>query len=160
AGGSEVVGVERNGGTGHGRVDGPGLHHDGSFCASAPARSAGPGRARMSRAVTGSAQGGPGGGGSTAWPPPRWISSVGGPGSPGHPVVAPVQQRTDHRIEVASLLGEPVLVAWRPLLVADALQHAGADEPSQPIGKPVAAQADGLEALEATDAEKGVAQDE
>src|SRR5262249_26993199 len=84
----------------------------------------------------------------------------GGPGFARHPVVAPVQQRNDHRIQVASLLGEPVLVAWRPLLVADALQHAGADEPSQPIGKPVAAQADGLEALEATGAEKGVAQDE
>src|SRR5262249_33188174 len=78
--GGEVVRVERDRGAGDARIDGLGLHHDASSLVGA--RSAGPGRARMSRAVTGSAQSGQASTGMMTCPQPRWISSTGGPASP------------------------------------------------------------------------------
>ena len=50
--GRDVVGVERERGARHGRIDGLGLHHEVSFFSliGCRPRSAGPGRARMSRA--------------------------------------------------------------------------------------------------------------
>src|SRR5262249_42495807 len=78
--GGEVVRVERDRGAGDARVDGLRLHHEASSLAWA--RSAGPGCARMSRAVTGSAQSGQASTGMTTCPQPRWTSSTGGPASP------------------------------------------------------------------------------
>src|SRR5262249_25086940 len=79
----------------------------------------------------------------------------------GHPAVAPACERHDHRIEVASLLGQSVLEARRVVLVADAIQDAVRDELAESVGQPVAGSAEvALEILEATDAEERVAQDE
>ena len=120
--GGEVVAVERDRRAGDGGIDCLRLHHEAS---SGRARSAGPACARMSRAVTGSAQSGQASTGVMTCPQPRWISSTGGPGLARHPAIAPPDERHDDWVEIAALLGEPVLEARRPLLVAHPLEDAG-----------------------------------
>src|SRR5205814_6396499 len=78
-----------------------------------------------------------------------------------HPAITPARERHDDRIEVAPLLGQPVLEARWMRLVADALENAVSDQRPEPVGQPVARRAEvALEVLEAADAEEGVAQDE
>src|SRR5262245_21444284 len=82
-------------------------------------------------------------------------------GAAGHPPIAPARHRDDDGVEVAALLRQPVLEAWRPVLVAHAFEDAVRDELPEPVGEAVAGRAEvALEVLEATDAEERVAQDE
>src|SRR5207253_6856335 len=79
----------------------------------------------------------------------------------GHPAVAPAGQGDDDGIEVAALLGEPVLEARRAVGVGHALEDAVLDELLKAIGEAMARRAEvGLEVVETPDAEEGVAQDE
>ncbi len=43
-------------------------------------------------------------------------------------LVAPLQQRDDHGPEIEALLGQAVLEALRPFLVAVLLQHTGLEQ--------------------------------
>src|SRR4029077_8356516 len=77
-----------------------------------------------------------------------------------HPAIAPARHRDDDRVEVAALLGEPILEARRPVLVSKPLHHVRVDETLQAIGQPVTREADGLEVLEPPHAQERVAQDQ
>src|SRR5262245_62693205 len=77
-----------------------------------------------------------------------------------HPAIAPAHQGDDDGVEVAPLLRETVLVAWRAILIAHALEHTRGDQTLQTVGQPVPGESDGAEVVEAADAEEGVAQDD
>ena len=79
----------------------------------------------------------------------------------GQPVVAPADDRREHREEVLAHLGQRVLVPRRPVLVADAVQQPGAGEPVQPLGQRVPRDAQlGLEPVEPADAVERLTQHE
>ena len=76
-------------------------------------------------------------------------------------LVAPGEQRDQHRTEIAPARGRHVFVARRPLAVAAALQQPGVDQgiepPRQHVGGDVEAF---LKFIEAPQAVQGVPQDE
>src|SRR5206468_9365665 len=75
--------------------------------------------------------------------------------------VAPLPQAGQREVEVAALLGQPVLVALGPLAVADPLEDACVDQPIEPVGEDVAGDPEALlELLEPAQAEEGVADDQ
>ena len=75
--------------------------------------------------------------------------------------VAPLHQRDHHRPEVDPLLGEPVLVPWRALLVGAPLEDPLLDQPLQPRLQHVPRDPEvPLEVVEAANAEEGVADDQ
>src|SRR5215211_910073 len=76
-------------------------------------------------------------------------------------LVPPLPQTAEGDVEVAALGGESVLVAGRSLAVGDALEHALADEPVQPVGEDVAGDPQALlELVEAANPEEHVADDQ
>ena len=81
----------------------------------------------------------------------------------GHagPLVAPLHERDEDRVQLEALVGQAVLVALGAILVEAALQDSVADEGLEAGGEDVAGDPEpALEVLEAADAEEGVAQDE
>ena len=78
-----------------------------------------------------------------------------------HPAVAPARERDDDRVEVAALLGQPVLVARRRLLVAHPLEDAVRTSfCSRSASRCRVVPRSALEVLEAPHAEERVAQDQ
>ncbi len=169
--GGEVVGVERKGSAGDGRIDGHGLHHESSYAVCFAIRRVARPSARLgtqrgpglgAHVARGHRPGAVGAGelGHHGMPAAAVHQLDGRTGVAGHPAVAPASERHDDRPEVAALLGQPVLEARRALLVLDAVEHAGRDQPPQAVGEAVARQTDGAEVLEAARAEERVAQHE
>src|SRR3989440_12550152 len=77
------------------------------------------------------------------------------------PLVAPLHQRDEDRMELEALVGQAVLEALGPLLVAPALEDAVAHQRLEPGGEHVAGDAEAaLEVLETADAEEGIPQHE
>jgi hypothetical protein len=75
--------------------------------------------------------------------------------------IAPLQQRDQHRIEVASFFGERVFEARRMLLIGTPLEDAGVREAFEPRGQDVGGDGERrLEVVEAALAQKHVAQDQ
>ncbi len=77
------------------------------------------------------------------------------------PPVAPLPHRGQHLPEIASLIGEPVVVTDRVFLVGDAVEDTVGEEMVEPLGEDVAGDAESLlEVVEARDPEKGVPEDQ
>src|SRR5581483_148561 len=75
--------------------------------------------------------------------------------------VSPLHECEQRYAEVAAFLGELVLVALGPLLVADAFEDSVVDELLEPVGEDVAGDAETLlELLETAPAEERVADDQ
>src|SRR5207237_9591758 len=69
---------------------------------------------------------------------------------PGEPAVAPGQHGEGHGVEVETLLGEPVLVPGRLVLIGDTLEHAVVGQALQAPGEDVGGDAQAaLELVEA-----------
>ena len=76
-------------------------------------------------------------------------------------LVAPGEQRDQHRAEIAAARGQHIFVARRMLAVAPALQQPGLDQRIEPPRQHVGGDAEALlELIEARQAVQGVAQDE
>ena len=76
----------------------------------------------------------------------------------GEPAVAPRRHRGEDRVDVAALVGEPVLVANRTLLVLDTGEHSLVDEQGEVRREDVAPDAErALEVVEPAHAEARLA---
>ena len=73
--------------------------------------------------------------GSAISPQVLWRSTIGGPSGPARCVVPPAHQRDDGGEQVASGVGQPVLVAVGVAGVLDALEQAGIDQCPQTSGE-------------------------
>ena len=77
------------------------------------------------------------------------------------PLVTELPEGHEHVEQVAALLGEPILVAGRMILIGDGLQYVVVDQLVQPVGEHVAGDLEvGLEVVEPAYAEEGISQDE
>ncbi len=77
------------------------------------------------------------------------------------PPVAPLPHGGEHGPQVSALVGEAVLVAQRPLLVGNLLQHTCLDQARQSVRQDVAGDPQaGLEVVEPTHAQERVADDQ
>jgi hypothetical protein len=82
-------------------------------------------------------------------------------GAFAHILVAPLHQTRECDLEVAALLGEPVLEALGPLAVADPLEDPFLDQPVEPLGEDVAGDPKALlELFEAAQSKEGIAHDQ
>ena len=82
-------------------------------------------------------------------------------GLTGEVTVAPLQQCDHGGSELAALARQAVLVASRPLLVADALEDSLVDQVAESLGEHVAGDAETrLKLLEALQPEEGVTDDQ
>lgn len=80
---------------------------------------------------------------------------------PGKPSLAIRVERHHHIEEVLPHLGEPVLVAERPLLVGDRFEQPDLHQAVKAVGQRVPSDAEALdEGVEAADPQEGVAEDE
>jgi hypothetical protein len=75
--------------------------------------------------------------------------------------IAPLHQREQRNGQLAALLAQPVLEAWRTLTVGASLQDPFGDEPREAISEDVSRHAQALlELVEAAQAEEGIPDDQ
>jgi len=82
-------------------------------------------------------------------------------GTVAHMAIAPLQERDQHRIEIAALIGQRIFEARRMLLIRAPLEDSGVGEALEPRGQHVGCDRQRrLEVVEPALAEKHVAQNE